>query len=147
MGYQTDVLIANCEEAQSVADSDSPTDDREGFTFNGFDRVQLCTLLSLTNCGNCEAQFDRYLDAIDVVSSSTDEWPVVSVVKPELVAELADVAEREEDEFNRLAESWAATEEFAGWESQDVHDLLRDLTDLADSAKLNGKCLMIWHSP
>jgi hypothetical protein len=147
MGFQTDVVIADCDEAQALADTDSPANDREGFTFSGFDRVQLCTLLSLINCGNWEMQFDRYLDAIEIVSSSSDEWPVVSVVKPEQVAELARAAELEDEGFGRLKASWAATEEFAGWESQDVHDLLRELTDLADSAKLQRKCVMIWQSP
>ena len=147
MGFQTDVLIANYDEAQALADTDSPANDREGFTFNGFDRVQLCTLLSLVKSGNWETHFDHYLDAIEVVSSSTDTWPVVSVVKPEQVAELASVAALDDDEFDRLAASWAATEEFAGWESQDIVDLLRTLTDLADSASLQKKCLMIWQSP
>ncbi len=147
MGFQTDIVVANCDEAQEIADADSPAADRDGFTFNGFDRVQLCTLLSLAKCGNWETHFDRYLDGIDVVSASEDEWPTVSVVKAEQVAELASVASLDDDEFNRLASSWAATEEFAGWSSEDIPDLLRTLTDLADSASLQRKCLMIWQSP
>ena len=147
MGFQTDILIADLDEAQAVADSDSPTAGRDGFSFTGFDRVQLCTLLSLLKSGTSDAQFDRYLDPIDVVRSSTDEWPVVSVVKPEQVAELATAASLEDGEFEKLAASWAATEEFEGWANSDVRDLLRELADLADTAALQGKCLMIWQSP
>jgi hypothetical protein len=147
MGFQTDVLIADLEEAQAVADSESPTADRGGFAFTGFDRVQLCSVLSLLKSGTPDAHFDRYLDSIDVVRSSTDDWPVVSVVKPEQVAELAAAASLEEAEFEKLAASWAATEEFEGWAGSDVRDLLRELADLADTARLQHKCVMIWQSP
>jgi hypothetical protein len=146
MGFQTDVLIADVDEAQAVADSDSPTTVRDGFTFTGFDRVQLCSLLSLLRSDSAEAYFDRYLDSIDVVRSSTDDWPVVSVIKPEQVEELAAVASLGAPEFERLAASWGATEEFEGWAGSDIRDLLRELADLADTARLQHKCVMIWQS-
>lgn len=147
MAFQTDVLIASFDEVQAVADSDSPTADRNGFTFAGFDRVQVCTLLSLLESGTSDAQFDRYLDLIDVVPSSTDDWPVVSVIRPEQVAQLAAVATLEDAAFEKLAASWAATEEFECWAGSDVRDLLRELADLADTARLERKCVMIWQSP
>lgn len=147
MAFQTDVLIASFDDVQAVADSDSPTADRDGFTFGGFDRVQVCTLLSLLESGTSDAQFDRYLDSIDVVRSSTDDWPVVSVIRPEEVAQLADMATLEDAAFEKLAASWAETEEFEGWAGSDVRDLLRELADLADTARLERKCVMIWQSP
>jgi hypothetical protein len=67
-------------------------------------------------------------------------------VKPEQVAELAAVAGLDDAEFEALAESWATTEEFAGWSGADVRELLRELGDLAESASLQGKCLMLWQS-
>src|SRR5262245_31230108 len=115
MSAQTDVVIADPDEAQAVADSDGPAADRDGFTFSGFDCVQMCILLSLLKVGEPYAEFERYLDRIDVVSASSGEWPVVSVVPTELVAEVAEVAGRDEAEFEALAAAWAATEEFAGW--------------------------------
>lgn len=147
MGFHTDILIADPHEAQEVADSESPTAERDGFTFIGFDRVQLCTLLSLLKSGTWDSCFEYYLEAIDVVRSSTNDWPVVSVLKPKEVAELAAAASLESSEFQRVATSWAATEEFEGWAGSDVRDLLQGLVDLADSAALQKKCIMIWQSP
>jgi hypothetical protein len=147
MGVQTDVVIANPDDAQAVADTDGPAAGRGGFTFNGFDRVQLCTLLSLIKAGGPDAEFERYLDRIDVVSASSGEWPVVSVVRPELVTEVAAVAGLEAPEFEALAAAWAATEEFAGWSGSDVQQLLRELGDLAESASLQRKCLLLWQTP
>ena len=88
MGVQTDVVIADLDEVRAVADTDGPAADRNGFKFNGFDRVQLCTLLSLLRSGRPDADFERYLDRIDVVCASSGKWPIVSVVPPELVAEV-----------------------------------------------------------
>jgi hypothetical protein len=144
MGVQTDVLIADPDEAQAVADTECPAVDREGFTFSGFDRVQLCTLLSILKTGAPEAEFDRYLDRIKVVTASSGEWPVVSIVPAELVAEVSAVGGLEGDEFEVLAAAWAMTEEFEGWSPSDVRQLLRDLGDLAESASLQDKCLLLW---
>jgi hypothetical protein len=136
--------MAGADEAQAIADSDASASDREGFNFTGFDRVQLCTLLSLLKSGGAYSDFEPYLDTIDVVTASADEWPVVSIVKTERVSELAAVAAMEPDEFESLARLWEATEEFAGWSNKDVRDLLKQLGDLAELASLSGQCIMIW---
>ena len=146
MGMQTDVVIADPDEAQAVADSDGPAAERPGFTFNGFDRVQLCSLLSLLKAGGPDAEFENYLDHIEVISASSGELPAVSVVSPEMVSLVAAVAGLDGTEFEALAASWAATEEFAGWSGVDVRALLRELGDLAESASLQGKCLLMWQS-
>lgn len=147
MGFHTDILTADVGEAQDIADSESPAANRRGFTFTGFDRVQVCTLLSLIESGSWDTHFDRHLDNIDVVRSSADDWPVVSVIRPEQVEQLAAVASFEDAEFEKLADLWAATEEFEGWTQSDVRDLLRELADLADSARLECKSILIWQSP
>lgn len=122
MGVRTDVVIADVDEAKAVADTDDPATNRNGFTFNGFDHVQLCTLLSLLTSGGPDADFETYLDRINVVSASSGEWPAVSVVIPELVAEVAAVAALEGSQFEALVAAWASTEEFAGWSGADVQD-------------------------
>jgi hypothetical protein len=146
MGVQTDVVIADLDDAQTIAATATPTADREGFTFNGFDHVQVCTLLSLLKAGRPDAEFGRYLGVVEPVAVGGEEGPVVVGIKPEQVAELAAVAGLDEAEFGTLAASWAATEEFAGWSGSDVRELLRDLGDLAESASHQGKCLMLWQS-
>ncbi len=146
MGVQTDVLIADLKDAQAVANASTPTTKWEGFTFNGFDHVQLCTLLSLLKAGSPDAEFEHYLGIVEPVSARTEEGPVVVAVLPEQVAELSVVAGLDEPTFETLASSWAATEEFSGWSGADVRDLLRELGDLAESASLQGKCLLLWQS-
>jgi hypothetical protein len=146
MGVQTDVVIADMDEAQAIAETATPTSEWEGFTFNGFDHVQLCTLLSLLKAGRPDAEFQLYLGIVEPVAVGGEEGPVVVGVRPEQVAELAAVAGLEEAQFGSLAESWPGTEEFAGWSNTDVRDLLRELGDLAESASLQGKCLMLWQS-
>jgi hypothetical protein len=146
MGVQTDIVIASLNEAQAIADTATPTVDWTGFTFNGFHHVQLCTLLSLLATGGPHTDFERYLGVIEVASGPTEEGPIVFAVKPEQVAELAAVAELEDNEFEALATLWGSTDEFAHWSASDVRELLRELGDLAESALLQAKCLMIWQS-
>jgi hypothetical protein len=143
MGVETYIVIGDLFEAQAIAASDDPAAGREGFSFRGFDRVQLCTLLSLMKSGGPDVEYERYLSKIDVFSPSSGEWPVVSLVPAELVAEIAVVARFEGSDFEDLAASWQVTEEFVGWLRSDVRDLLQQLGDLAESASLQGKCLIL----
>ena len=146
MGVQTDVVIANQSDAQDIANSDSPATAWDGFTFNGFHNVQLCTLLSLLKACSPSTEFDHYLNVVEYITPRDQESPVVSAVRPKEVAELAVVASLGEGEFESLAQSWGATEEFDGWTSEDVRELLRELGDLAESASLERKCLFLWQS-
>jgi hypothetical protein len=146
MGVQTDVLIADLEDAQAIAKTATPAAVWQGFTFNGFDHVQVCTLLSLLKTGRPDAEFQHYLNVVDPVAVGGEDGPVVVGVRPEQVAELAAVAGLEGAEFETLAAAWAATEELAGWSRLDVRDLLREFGDLAESASLQGKYLMLWQS-
>jgi hypothetical protein len=60
------------------------------------------------------------------------------------VAELAAVAGMEGDELVRLSGAWGGTSEFEGWSGSDVSELLRAIGDLAESAALECKCLLLW---
>ena len=146
MGVQTDVVIADQSESQDIAISDSPAATWDGFTFSGFQNVHLCTLLSLLKAGSPSAEFDHYLKVVELITSRSQESPVVFAVRPAEVSELASTASLEEEEFESLAQSWGATEEFDGWASDDVRELLRELGDLAESASLEGKCIFLWQS-
>jgi hypothetical protein len=146
MGVQTDVVIASPDDGPAIATSATPTAEWQGFTCKGFDHVQVCTLLSLLQEGSAYAAFERYLKVVESVAVGGEEGPVVIGVRPEQVAELAAVAALEAAEFEGLAASWAATEEFAGWSAADVRELLRELGDLAQSASLQDKWVMLWQS-
>jgi hypothetical protein len=147
MSIETHVVAAPLSDGSSIADSDSPTHDREGFTFTGFDHIQACTLLSLLDADNPQSELESYLDSITVIHSAAGQWPAVAVISPDNVAKLATIASMDETDFDTLAEAWAETDEFDGWSLTDVLDLLRDLSDLADVASIHNHCIMIWRSP
>jgi hypothetical protein len=146
MGVQTDVVIADQSEAQDIVNCDAPASNWDGFTFNGFHNVHLCTLLSLLKASSPSAEFDHYLNMVELITPRDQGTPAVSAVRPEEVAELSAVASLDEDEFESLAQSWGATEEFNGWTDEDVRELLRELGDLAESASLERKWLFLWQS-
>lgn len=146
MGVQTDVVIADPDDGAAIAAAVTPTTKWEGFTFNGFDHVQVCTLLSLLKVGSPGVQFEHYLSLIQPVAVGGDEGPVVIGIKPAQVAELATVAQLDDAAFQAVAASWAATDEFDGWLPADSQELLRALGDLAESALRQGKWVMLWQS-
>jgi len=51
-----------------------------------------------------------------------------------------------DDQIKDVARRWGATEELAGWEPQDVEEILRDLVRLARSARETGQGLYCWVS-
>ena len=61
-----------------------------------------------------------------------------------MIESLASLANLEVDDFDNLAESWGSTDEFDGWAVDEVNDLLREVGDLAESAKLKGSAIMLW---
>ncbi len=146
MGVQCDLIIADLSEAQSVVASDGPAQDWDGFTFNGLHSVQLCTLLSLLDCGDPLQHFDRYLDSISVVADEADGARVVCAIQPSEVSQLATIAPMEDDEFKQLAAAWSRTNEFDGWTADDVNELLRLIGDLAETAAIENKSLLLWTS-
>lgn len=146
MGVQSDLVIADLADAQDVAESEGPASQWEGFTFNGLDNVKLCTLLSLLAADDPMSDFDRFHDRIQVVSPPTDDGPIVHAIHRAEVAELAKVAAMESEEFDQVVNSWGGTEEFEGWSSSEVRDLLQSVGNLAETASLEGKCLLLWCS-
>ena len=81
------------------------------------------------------------LSAVEDVAFGSEDGPFVFAVSGDDLTTLAEIATIEQDELNRLAESWAKTEEFDGWDFADVHDLVLSIGDLAETAKLQDKSL------
>jgi hypothetical protein len=148
VGVKSNLVIADPGDFEEVASSDDPASHWHGFTFNGLDRVKLCALLSLLKSGSPDGEFEEYLDWVsaDGRRSESDERPCVSTVRPDEVAELAVTAAMEDAELDQLAMEWGATEEFAGWSEWEIGELLRRIGDLAETAMLQEKCLILRHS-
>ena len=60
---------------------------------------------------------------------------------------LGTIATLDDSEFDRLARSWRDTEEFEGWKEDEVFDLLRQVSDLAETARLENQSLFLWTEP
>jgi hypothetical protein len=143
MGMQSDLIIADLSDVPAIVCSVNPTTRWEGFTLNGLDNVKLCTLLSLLQTGDGSLDFDRYLRLIEMVGPPTDDGPLVYAVHPAQVAELAEVAELDGDDFHRLARAWGRTEELEDWYEFDVAEMLRGIGSLAESASIGDRCLIL----
>ncbi len=61
-----------------------------------------------------------------------------------MLAALASVAALSDEQFDGLAHSWKCTDEFEGWDATEILEILREVADLAESAKLERKTLLLW---
>ncbi len=145
MGAVAHLVIADRSEVEAVLSSDEPLNSFDGFAYKGLDRVRLITLWALAEHGSPSERYDERLDAVLVIRDRDDgRW--VDIIPPKMLAALATVPSLDDD-FDRLAQSWGQTEEFEGWEENEVLDLLRQVGDLAESAQLAGKTLLLWVEP
>ena len=118
----------------------------DGFAYTGLDRVRLITLRALAESDSPDDQFDERLDTVHVINDKDlDRW--VDILPPEMVAALGTIATLNDSEFDRLARSWRDTEEFEGWKEDEVFDLLRQVSDLAETARLENQSLFLWTEP
>ncbi|MBL8850305.1 MAG: hypothetical protein JNG89_11510 [Planctomycetaceae bacterium] len=144
MGVLSELVAAPRDEASEVASESEPISRWNGFSFKGLDNVKIGTLLSLIRSGDAYLGFEATLDSIAVVSEPTDECSLVFVVENGDLETLASVAQFGDEEFGALSKQWSETEEFEGWSTGDVDELLRSITDLAESAVLEKNCLFLW---
>lgn len=145
MGIQSDLVIAGADEAEDVRASESPSAEWDGFSFQGLENVKLATLLSLISSRSPDGEYEKWLGELPVVGE-VDDRPWLFALSRAAVKSLATIAAQDGEEFEGLAEQWAATDEFEGWEPADVSDLLRSIGDLAESATLERKTMFLWVS-
>jgi hypothetical protein len=143
MGFSAELVIADRDEAQAVVDSDQPSRDWDGFLCNGFDSVKLCTLLSILKTGSPHQAFGEFQNDVRDVTWVGGEGRWIEAVSSDAVALLATVAQCDDDQFEILVAQWAQTEEFDGWKREDVKSLLRNVGDLAETALLQDKGLLL----
>ena len=143
MGVFSDLIIAPADAAGEILASLNPTDDWDGFSFKGLDNVKFATLLSLLSSGSPSADFEKWLDAIS--QTSEDENGVwVFAFADGAVEALATITSMDVGAFEELAKRLGATEEFEGWEPDDVNDLLGSVGELAERALLEQQAMFLW---
>jgi hypothetical protein len=145
MGVLNHLLVAHASEADVAAGSDEPHLTWDGFFCRGLDRIKLATLWALVESGSADDHLGARLDQIRTTPEG-DRGPWVDIVPTKMLSALASIAAMEEDEKASIAEQWGRTDEFEGWDSADVLDLMRSIGDTAESAQLEGKTLLIWTS-
>ncbi|QVL29914.1 hypothetical protein KIH39_13650 [Telmatocola sphagniphila] len=128
-----------------VASSAEPETTWDSFFCRGLDRLKLATLWALAEAGSEDDRLEQRLDAIRTIPNG-DQDPWVDIVPPKMLATLAAIAMMDDNEQASLGESWAQTEELDGWVATDVFNLVRDIGDSADSARLENKTLLLWTS-
>ena|SRR6266568_6807169 len=109
------------------------------------DNVKLSTLLSLMSSQSPSTDYEKWLDAVPAVGEQ-DVGPWVFALADSAVAHLAKIASKEREDVEELARSWGATQEFEGWEPDEVSDLLRNVGDLAETATMEKKAMFLWVS-
>lgn len=146
MSVQSDLVLAPAEAANDILASDAPAEEWQGFTSNGMDDIKMATLLSLLSSRSPNADYDRWLSAMTVFGAENEDGPCVYLLPDAAVGVLAAIAAKEGDEFEELAKSWGATEEFEFSEPEEVREFLRDIGDLAETARLERKAMFLWTS-
>jgi hypothetical protein len=144
MASRANLVIVDPSELLNMACSADSAGRWPGHTFDGLNAIKLCALLSLLKGGSPDATGENHT-AVSVRrrQRSDDEHPGVSTVPPEDIAELAMTAAMEETELDRLAMDCGAAEAFSDWSEWEVSDLLRRIGDLAETAMLHEKCLVL----
>jgi hypothetical protein len=101
------------------------------------DPVSIATLGEIVGAGT-------YDDLVEKASEGREaphgECGLLSV-PPEITAALATAADAD-----AVAASWAVTDEMAGWDRDDVREVVRELAELAKKARATGRELWFWWS-
>jgi hypothetical protein len=145
MGVLSELVIAKESEAQDIADSDSPTRTRVGIVIKTLDPVKLGTLWAILE-GIGESRIDSRVAQFKELHQASAEGPWVYGLPRQLRDLLSDLARQDDDEWGPIVRAWAATEELQDWSDLHAEEVLRDIADLADTARLEDKDLLLWMS-
>jgi hypothetical protein len=145
MGVLSELVIASRSEAASVAESESPTRTWQGVVWKGLDQIKLASVwclldsepLQVDNVVECSMQFE-------LLAETTENGPWVFAVPSACRDKLAELSGDDEGEIQAVVRDWAATDELIDWDQSDVAELLQSIIQLADTAKLEGKDLLLW---
>ncbi|MCO6436744.1 MAG: hypothetical protein J5J06_06630 [Phycisphaerae bacterium] len=147
MAVLSDIIIARPDEAGSINAAEGKHLQRwPSLESKGIDTVKLGTLSKIL--------MDRPVNDVDAVASfmldaildeASEDGPWVFQVPDELVAA---VAALDSPTIDRVAQAWAATEEFqlSRWSERDVREYMRDLVTISARARAEGKTLLLWMS-
>lgn len=138
MSFVTVVVAAEEDEIPSVGDSIQPLNEWSGVELPGIDIPKIATL----HCLLTGDLLDSALDAYEPVFVSANNAIVLRVAN-EMLEKLAGM---DEEALEAIAAELIAAEEFEKeqWDSEDVLDMLNELSGLAQLAESQGQILFVW---
>jgi len=138
MSFVTVVVAAEEDEIPSVGDSIQPLNEWSGVELPGIDIPKIATL----HCLLTGDLLDSALDAYEPVFVSENNAIVLRVAN-EMLEKLAGL---DEEALEAIAAELVATENFEKehWDSEDVLDMLNELSGLAQLAESQGQILFVW---
>ncbi len=142
MALLTNIIAAEEDELAAISESIDPIAEWSGLALRDFTIPKIATL-------HCVLTGDLLDDAYVLYEPShfsEIEGAIVLRFAGELLDRLAGL---EEDALAAIVEELLATEEFedAGWDEEEVSDMLNGLVDLARLAESQGQILVAWLHP
>lgn len=142
MAILTSIIAAEEDEVEAVGESLEPMGEWSGITLRDLTIPRIVTLHCLLTGDLYDDAFDRY----EPIYISEAEGALVLRIADEATARLA---ECDEDALDAIAAELLATEEYerAGWDEEEVAEMVVGLADLAQLAESQGQVLLAWLHP
>lgn len=142
MGILVNIVSADEEDVEAIAESQHPVVEWSGIEARGIDTAKIVTLHCLLTGEGLEDAVYAY----EPVYISGDDGPVVLRIPDEIMEKLAGL---EEEAIELVGEELAATEEFEmnDWPVEEVMSLVEELSALARLADSQGQALFVWMHP
>ena len=140
MGVLTDLIIADKNEAETVANSPTPWSEWKGFDAKGHNEITLGTL----DCILRGADFSQaHLIDFPFLATASDEGPWVFEVPNELLLGLTRL---DNYQITAIAAKWLETEEMDSATQDYAEDFIKEFQLLAKEAIDQNKPILMWTS-
>jgi hypothetical protein len=144
MGVLSELVAASKSEAQSVLESDSPSQNWPGIVCKGLDQIKFASLWAILSGERIQAEsIVQRLNQIELVSAAGENGPWVLAIPEQFRDNLADLASEEDDALRKVATTWAATDGLKGLPIDNVISILQEIADIADLARLDETDLLL----
>ncbi|KAB2639983.1 MAG: hypothetical protein DVB25_04670 [Verrucomicrobia bacterium] len=142
MGLLVNIIAAEEDELEAIAESEHPIDQWSGIEARDIDAAKLATL----HCLLTDDDFEQAQAAYDPVFANDYDGVLVVRIPDEVIERLACL---EEEALELVGEELAASEEFElnNWSVEEVQAFVIELGDLARLADSQGQALFAWMHP
>ena len=142
MGLLVNIIAAEDDELEAIAESEHPIDEWSGIEARDIDAAKLATL----HCLLTDDDFEQALVAYDPVFANDYDGVLVVRMPDEVIERLAYL---EEEALELVGEELAASEEFEmnDWSVEEVQAFVIELGELARLADSQGQVLFAWMHP